>query len=307
MKLVHQQECRVKQPRSIYLLCVFRDEYLLLDYFVNYYRSLGVTHFIMIDNLSEDGGPEFLKSLKDINLRLYQTKSSYKEAAYGTKWVNQLLQRHCTGKYAFTVDVDELFFLDPRKYLTLQHLVDEMESSNVNAVPVTLLDMYPEKTNDSYQRGQGFLAHSPYFDVMNTTFYQERGSIYGKYCHKVGGLRKRALGKEVCIHKFPLIKYDFNPIGVAPGYHFFQDDGKILRQCDKIRLHDQFGVLLHFKFIKPNLAEFIQSRIKNNQDWDDSTEYRAYSKVLEGQEELSLYDVKYSKKLISIEDLEQFL
>lgn len=197
-------------------------------------------------------------------------------------------------------------YLIPKRYLTLQDLVDEMESSSVNAVPVTLLDMYPESINDNYQRGQDFLEHSQYFDVLNSMFYQEHGSIYGKFCHKIGGMRKRVMGTDVCIHKFPFNKYDFDPIGMAPGYHFFQDDEKILRQCAKIRLHDIPGLLLHIKFIKPNLAEFFQIRIKNNQDWNNSSEYRSYSRLLKEQEGLSLYDFEYSRKLVSIEDLEQY-
>ncbi len=98
LKLVHRQQNEFEAVRPIYLICVFRDEYLLLQYFINYYISLGVTHFIMIDNLSEDEGPGYLKSLENINLWLYQTGDSYKDAAYGTTWINQLLQVHCKGQ-----------------------------------------------------------------------------------------------------------------------------------------------------------------------------------------------------------------
>ena len=306
LKLIHQQKQKSIQPRPIFLLCVLRDEHLLLEYFIKYYQSLGVTHFIMIDNLSEDEGPGYLKSLENINLWLYRTEDSYKDAAYGTTWINQLLQAHCQGQYCFTVDIDELFMVDIKKYQSLSHLVDEMETVNSNVVPVTLLDMYPKKTNDNYLRGQNFLDHSPYFDDLNTTYYEERAPIYKNFVHKVGGVRKRVFGTTVCIHKFPFFKYDFYPLEVAPGYHFFQEDGKVFHQSEKIRLHDKPGLLLHFKFIKPKLAEFIQSRIKNNQDWNNSAEYRSYLRVLERQQELFFYDVKYSKKFITIRDLEQF-
>ena len=60
LKLTYQQKRSSIQPRPIFLLGVLRDEHLLLEYFVNYYQSLGVTHFIMIDNLSKDEGPEYL-------------------------------------------------------------------------------------------------------------------------------------------------------------------------------------------------------------------------------------------------------
>jgi len=306
LKLIHQQQSNRKHLRSIYLLCVFRDENLLLEYFVEYYRSLGVTHFIMIDNLSEDEGPEYLKSLKNINLHLFCTEESYRDAKYGTRWINQILEKYCIDHYCFTVDVDELFLFDSRKYQTLHDLIDDMESSGTNVVPVTLLDMYPERTNDSYQKGTEFLRHSPFFDDLSDAYYEERGAIYGSFVHKVGGVRKRVLGATVCIHKFPFFKYEFYPLGVAPGYHFFQSDGKVLLQSENIKLHGKLSVLLHFKFIKPQFMEFIEKRVSNNQDWENSAEYRSYLQVLQSKKTLDFYDERYTKRLIKHEDLEKF-
>lgn len=306
LKLIHQQKQESIQLRPIFLLCVFRDEHLLLEYFIKYYQSLGVTHFIMIDNLSEDEGPGYLKSLGNINLWLYRTEDSYKDAAYGTTWINQLLHVHCKDQYCFTVDIDELFLIDLKKNKTLGDLVDEMETTNSNVVPVTLLDMYPKKTNDNYQRGQDFLVHSPYFDDLNTTYYEDWGPIYKNFAHKVGGVRKRVLGTTVCIHKFPFFKYDFYPLEVAPGYHFFQEDGGVLYQSDSIRLHGDLLVLLHFKFIKPQLIDFIEKRVSNNQDWENSAEYKSYLRVLEAKKNLEFYDESYSKRLITNDDLEFF-
>lgn len=308
MKLVHQQQSNREHPRPIYLLCVFRDEHMLLDYFIEYYRSLGVTHFIMIDNLSEDGGPEYLKSLQNINLRLYRAEDSYRDAAYGTRWVNQLLEEFCTGQYCMVVDVDELFFLDSRKYLTLHDLVDRMELSQSNAVPVTLLDMYPERTNDSYQNGTSFLDHSPFFDDLNETYYQERGEVYRTFAFKVGGIRQRIFGATVCITKFPFFKYDFHPLEMAPGYHFFQENGEVLFQSDEISLYADPGVLLHFKFIKPRFHEFVEKRVIRNEDWEDSAEYRLYQERLDaGEKALEFFERKFSKKLNNPASLDKFM
>lgn len=306
LELVHQNHSKLHLQCPIFLLCVIRDEYLLLEHFVDYYKSLGVTHFIFIDNLSEDAGPKYLESLKDINLWLYRTEDSYRDAAYGTTWINELLGKHCRGHYCFTIDVDELFLFDTTKYQTLQQLIDDMELDDANVIPVTLLDMYPKKTNASYQRGQKFLSHSPYFDNLNKDFYRELGVVYKTFVHKVGGVRERVLGTTVCIHKFSFFKYDFYPLGVAPGYHFFQACGEPLRQSDKIRLHKHPSVLLHFKFIKPNFKVFVEQRISNNQDWKNSSEYRSYLDVLQTNEDLDFFDERYTKRLIKHEDIEFF-
>lgn len=307
MQLIYQQRDSRDHFRRIFLLCVFRDEELLLEYFMEYYRSLGVTDFIMIDNRSEDGGPAYLKSLADINLRLYRAEGSYKDAVFGTRWVNRLLQAHCSGQYCFTVDVDELFLFDSRKYRTVLDLINDMEASGKNAVPVTLLDMYPKSTNDSYTRGRDFLEHSPYFDDFNETYYEDRGPVYEKFRFKVGGVRQRVFGTGCCITKFPFFKYDFQPLGMATGYHFFASNGKVLFESEKIRLHESPCILLHFKFIKPNLMAFVEKRIGRNEDWEDGLEYKAYRDELGLRSGvLEFYQEGISRKLDGMECLSKF-
>ena len=38
----------------IILISVVKNEFLLLDYFIKFYTSIGVTHFIFIENDSSD-------------------------------------------------------------------------------------------------------------------------------------------------------------------------------------------------------------------------------------------------------------
>jgi hypothetical protein len=166
--------------------------------------------------------------------------------------------------------------------------------------------MYPKRTNDDYTRGEEFLGHSPFFDEYNEVFYENRGPVYDTFSFKVGGLRQRVFGTGVCITKFPFFNYDFAPLGMAPGYHFFQNDGQVLFQSEKIRLLDTPCVLLHFKFIKPRFVEFIERRVANNQDWENSAEYRKYLEVLENGNKLEFYDERYTRRLSRHENLSHF-
>ena len=307
MKLVVDKKAESSPKQPIFLLCVFRDEDLLLEYFVQYYRSLGVTHFIMVDNGSTDPGPSYLASLENINLMLYRTEESYRDAEFGTRWVNDLLQEHCVGQFCFTVDVDELFWFDSRKYATLHNLVSAMELSGHNAVPSVLLDMYPEKTNNHYRRGQDFLTHSPFFDKFNETHYEIRATLYQTFYFLVGGVRNRLFGGKPCIQKMPFFKYDFYPLAPSSGYHFFQENGKVLLDTDLIRLHRDPGVLLHFKFIKPQIQSFIEQRVERNEDWNDSSEYRAYLETIGNDRiDIQFYDNHYSRRLTSMQILDAF-
>jgi len=309
LELIYKSERKISSDGKppVYLLCVFRDEELLLEYFISYYKSLGVTHFIMIDNLSIDNGVKYLKQIDDINLLIYRASGSYREAAFGTTWINQLLSKHCNNQYCFTVDVDELFYFDLHKYNSLQDLIASMEESNSNVVATTLLDMYPLSVNNNYKKGQSFLFHSPYFDKFNSTYYRNNSRIYKTFYHKMGGVRERVFNKTVCIHKLPFFKYDFSPIGVAAGYHFFQkeykDENIVLMDSEFIRLFNQAALLLHFKFIKPDLKNFFQQRVSLNQDWDDSSEYKAYAMAFEEDPSINLYDENYSENFFDSADV----
>lgn len=304
LELIYDHECSQSFEFPIYLLCVFRDEYLLLDYFISYYKSLGVTHFLLVDNLSSDEGVAYLKKKKDINIKLFHASGSYSDAQFGTKWINSLLDEYCIGQYCFTVDIDELFYFNKNKYKDLHSLINEMEILDKNVVPVTLLDMYPKKTNNNYQRGMSFLSHSSFFDDWCLELY-EYFFLYGKYVNKAGGVRKRVLNTRVCIHKFPFFKYDFQPLKLVAGYHFFQLDSKIVLESANICLFDP-EVLLHFKFIKPDLKSFFNRRVKLNQDWDDSSEYKSYLYELSKEKGIVFYSKKYSRRFESFKDLRLF-
>lgn len=306
LKLEYQQTARTAARHPVSLLCVFRNEHLLLQYFISYYRALGIERFIMIDNLSDDGGPEYLRSVPDINISLYRSEQSYREAEYGTQWLNDLLQEHCRDQYCLVVDADELFAFDTRRYSSLSDLVEAMEGANANALATNLVDMYPREIGELYVRGADFRDHSPYFDDLNPKYFGQHRPIYGTFFHKVGGMRKRVFDTAVCIHNFPFFRYDFYPIGLAPGRHYFQRNGEILRSSDQIRLLPHPAVLLHFKFLKPDFRSFVMGRIRNNQDWNDSSEYHAYLRYLDDTGSLRLFDQKYSRRLEHIDDLEKF-
>ena len=105
----------------------------------------------------------------------------------------------------------------------------------------------------------------------------------------------------------PFFKYDFYPLAPSSGYHFFQENGKVLLDTDLIRLHRDPGVLLHFKFIKPQIQSFIEQRVERNEDWNDSSEYRAYLETIGNDRiDIQFYDNHYSRRLTSMQILDAF-
>lgn len=277
---------------SIILLGVFRDEDILLEYFIKYYKKIGITHFIMIDNGSQDGSFEYLLNI-DANIMLFQTFDSYSDSHFGTDWINHLLKKYCKNHWCLVVDIDELVYID-----NINKLISNMKNENCHLCRFLLLDMY-SKNNNKYKRGDDFLSHSNYFDKYNDTYLKysrpyPRGTPQatarcGSRWEIYGGVRKRICNIRCCLMKNSLFFYNFFPIKLGNGYHCLIENQKELI----IKEYSKLEFLLHFKFIKPNFNKFIETRIKNNQDWNNSSEYKAYENLNLND----IFDPKFSIKI----------
>ena len=86
------------KPSDILLFCTLRNEDVRLPYFLNYYRNLGINHFLLIDNDSDDGGAEYLAEQLDVSL--WTTKAGYGDARYGVDWLTYLQGKYAHGHWA---------------------------------------------------------------------------------------------------------------------------------------------------------------------------------------------------------------
>ncbi len=80
---------------GILVFSTFRNENVRLPYFLKYYRELGVDHFLMVDNDSDDGGREYLAEQPDVSV--WSTDASYKRSRFGVDWLNWLQLKYAHG------------------------------------------------------------------------------------------------------------------------------------------------------------------------------------------------------------------
>jgi hypothetical protein len=220
MQLVHENITNQQPASPINLICVFRDEAILLPHFIDYYKALGVSQFYFIDNNSKDKGELYLQNRTDINLKLFHTKDSFRDSIFGTCWRNACMREYCRNEFCINVDVDELLLLDKRRYPNIQSLATEMRKEEKTVTPAILLDIYPKTLNDDYESGQDFSKHGFYFDDLNKDHYRKRGIVYNSFPWIEGGLRARTLNTNNIIQKFPIMYYIFNERTVEPSPHF---------------------------------------------------------------------------------------
>ena len=129
-------------PRDgVLAFVVLRNEAARLPYFLDHYRDLGVAHFLMIDNGSDDGSTEMLAAQPDVTL--WQTSASYRASRFGLDWLNWLLWRHGHGRWCLTVDADELLVYDQMETRKLPALTDQLERKARKGFGTLMLDMFP--------------------------------------------------------------------------------------------------------------------------------------------------------------------
>lgn len=278
---------------SIIVVCVGRDEKILIPKFIEHYEYMGVTHFIYIDNQSIDSSVELFIENCNVDLRVVQTEDSYAEADFGLRWVHEELLGYCKDRWCLVVDIDELLML--RDHETLDTYIQQLESKNINATQNVLVEFYPQELGQVC--GIDPFEHSCMYDSFSQSdwYYIDKAPDTSHVIK--GGVRQRvfahfpgpANNESCCLVKKSLFKYDFyNTHSVSVGMHWILPydffDWNTYDSWDKykdnLRIDPELNVLVHFKFVETNLGQYFQTRVDRGQDWNDSEEYKTYIKNL---------------------------
>ena len=287
-------------PDAILLFSTMRNERVRLPYFLQYYRNLGVNHFLIVDNDSQDGSREYLQQQPDVSL--WTTKRSYKRARFGVDWLNWLQMRYAHRHWSLVVDPDEFFvypFCDTRP---LRALTDWLDASSIKSFSAMLLDMYPKGPFDliPYREGQDPFEIAPYFDIGN--YVMRRNKRFGNLWIQ-GGPRARMFFQDVperapALNKIPLVKWD-RQYAYVSSTHMLLPRGLNL-VYDEWGGEKASGCLLHAKFLD-TLIDKAAEEMERGQHYANSHEYRAYRAGLAQQPDLWC---KWSERYINWRQLE---
>lgn len=259
------------------VLCfvTLRNERRRLPYFLDYYRRLGIGHFLMVDNASTDGSGAYLRDQPDVSL--WWTDHSYRAARFGMDWITWLLLRHGRGRWCLTVDPDEFLVYPHCDERPLAALTGWLDVAGRRSFPAMLLDMYPQGPIDEAicAEGQDPFQVARWFDPANYAI--QKNDYFGNLWIQ-GGPRTRAFFADdplssPALNKIPLVRWSARYAYVSSTHmllprglnHVYDEDGG-----EQIS-----GCLLHAKFLS-SFADKSAEELDRRQHYGDSQEYRAY-------------------------------
>jgi hypothetical protein len=282
-------------PRSgVLVFSTMRNEMVRVEHWLSHYRALGVSHFLIVDNASDDGTTAFLAKQPDVSL--WTTPHSYKASRFGVDWLTCLQIRHGAGRWCLTVDADELLVYPDSDTRDLRALTQHLDATGCEAFGALMLDMYPKGPigQARYVVGDDPIQTVPWFDANNYRAKIHR--VFGNLWIQ-GGVRDRVFfgnrpDRSPTLNKTPLVKW-------RRGYAYVTSTHQILPR----RLNDVFdlgeiarvsGVLLHTKFL-PNIAEKSAEELNRAQHFENSDLYQPYYNALIDDPDLWIgSSVKYS-------------
>ncbi len=259
-------------PRAILCFSSVRNERARLPHFLRHHRALGVDHFLIVDNGSDDGTVDCLLDQPDVSL--WSTQAGYKAARFGLDWTTWLQRRHGHGRWCLTLDADELLVYPYSDSRDLRALTGWLETSGQDMFPAMMLDLYP--------RGPIGTAGDP-DDPLRTLCWFDAGN-YGLQVQPrmrnfwiQGGPRSRALlddpQRGPTLNKVPLIRWQRHFAYVNSTH------SALPRRLNRFYAEDggewPSGVLLHTKFLDSAPARAIIEK-KRGEHFFDGSLYAGY-------------------------------
>lgn len=264
--LIPLNEMPPQDVEDIRLFTVIRNEKWRLPWFLEYYRNLGVQHFLFIDNGSTDGSPEWLLQAGP-DVHVFHTDVSYADGRSGLVWINALMDEYGRKSWNLYVDVDEALVFPRMEELGLPGLTKYMEQLGQEALAGQMVDMFStspvELDADGFERD--FVANYPWFDST----YERTPIPHCPFYFTSGGVR-RNLGYLENQTKVPLIRG-------GRGIHLLFSSHMIT----PAKLSDISCGLLHFKLAGDYVRNFREDVHVNNRIGACKIRHQIYSDFFE--------------------------
>ena len=243
------------------LICCIKNDLERISTITNYHRKIGIRKMVFLDNMSDDGTLEWLKT-QDVDL--YSINEKY-HAGRKSAWIRKVMDIYGYNRWYLIVDSDELFSYIGSEEHSISDLIAYAENNNLDRIGSFLLDMYPKHNLYEQGKNQDCVIENRFFD--SDSYYMSRD---GRGFMLRGGPRKRVFELELDYSE-PLSKYplffgkiedlwsDHRPL---PFYKNFNS------QC--------LSTLRHYKFMEGDFEKYNRIALEGNY-YNGSANYKIYT------------------------------
>ena len=239
---------------EVVLIALVRDGSYYLDAFFDYYRELGVRHFVFFDNGSTDDTFARIKAESGTVIdRSLLPLGEYEDLmrAYPAQTYGQ-------DRWCLYIDMDEIFDFEGRAEIGLDGLVRYLEHVGATAFMAQMLEMFPQSSLADVAElpFEDALAAFDHYDISAVRSYayhsaeipfsallEQNTLMDDRAMFRFGGVRGKVFGENCCLTKHPLI---FNAASVTPAPHPHLSMG--------VGVADVTGLIKHYKFTNNPLA-----------------------------------------------------
>lgn len=272
---------RTGQINAGQILCfvTIRNEMARLPYFLQHYRALGVGHFLIVDNASDDGSAAFLADQPDVSV--WTTAHSYRLARFGMDWLGWLLIKYGHDHWCLTVDADELLTFPYADQRNLGDLTRHLDAQGATSFGAIMLELYPKGPIAAARHDP---AADPldllcWFDPAN---YRERPHPVYQNLWVQGGVRDRVFftdhpDRAPTLSKVPLVRWHWRHVYVSSTHQMLPR--RLNHVFDRRNNRRVTGVLLHTKFL-PDIMQKSAEELTRRQHFQNSDLYTAYHQTL---------------------------
>ncbi len=266
------------RPGAVLCFATMRNEAARLPFFLDHYRALGVGHFLIVSNDSDDGTDECLAGQGDVSL--WRTGHGYRQARFGLDWLTWLMIRHAHGHWCLTVDADEILVYPHWTTRRLDALTAWLGAAGEASFGALMLDLYPEGRLGA---GSAPVPGAPptdtltHFDAGNYTMRVQAplGALWIQ-----GGPRARTFfaadpRRAPTLQKVPLVRWNRRYVYVNSTHSVLPRRlNAVFGEGEKLT-----GALLHTKFL-PDIVARAGIELRRDQHFADAAPYRDYYRRL---------------------------
>ncbi len=260
------------------VMSIINNEMPRLPYFLSYYRQLGASCFVIVDNESTDGSAGYLQSQPDV-LLFNAPLTKYKEGGSSKQWLNLLAEKTVSNRWILFADADEILCWPDCQNEGLEGLTTRASESGWNRVFTPLIDAYGDKPlcELEYVAGAPFEETCPWVDPadsLSATFLMNRLFLWGG---------PRGLGQVEGEDYLPALLSKQSLV-------YFHESGPKIDASNFTRPPYEtpssvIAPLCHFKLM-PGLANRAKKRLSEAQDWQGGIQWQRF--LVENYEEKML-------------------